>query len=531
MSKQVTEIDRVYKQLSTPFFVLLGFSFLAISGLVIFVTHIQNQNSVEASVHLAETVIDANEHTLGMTAFDNGYWDVVVENMVTQVNPDWADENIGGYLFKSANISSTYVLDGENAHVYSSISGKRLKDDPLVRFSSGLDILIKRARDGDPTAEPATVTGFIRDQEAVHFAAVVLMTSYTKKDGIETNYASNSVLILTRKIDQGFLERQAANYSLPGLKFIPSEGLITGATLPLTTKEGFRVGTLSWQPRLPGDEVLPTLLIAIFVAFALMGIMTYFFLSRTRALAVQLSEAKAEADYANLAKSDFLANMSHELRTPLNAVLGFCGIIRAETYGPLQNDKYQEFIEDIEGAGEHLLELINEVLDLATIEAGRTELQMEEINLGETIRSATKYVNNWAVEKGISLNVELEQVDPIITADLTAVRQIVLNLVSNAVKFTPKNGEVSCLCSLSSDGRAIIKVIDNGIGIEQSDIQKVMEPFGQVVSADKRDHKGSGLGLPITKKLTELLGGTFLLESKFGVGTQVTVSFPAQIKI
>ncbi len=526
MTAPQPDIKTAIRQISAPFFVLLAASFLTIISLVVFVTHNQNKDAVLASIHQAKAVVASNETNLARIAIDNGYWDEAVENMVFRVNLDWGDQNFGSYLYETSEISSTYVLDSNNLTVYSALSGQRSDDDPIARFGRPLETLIEQAKSGGRSAEPTAVSGFIRDPDCIYFTSVLRMTTYETIDGVEVNTATDSVLIITRKLDDAYLHKIATDYLLYGLTWSPERNLTSDAKIDVVGPDGSDFGSLIWTPVLPGDEVLPFLIVGFLFVFALMGVVAYIFQSRTKSFALELAHAKMEAETANRAKTEFLANMSHELRTPLNAVLGFSGIIKSEMYGPLQNSKYTEFIEDIEGAGNHLSELIDEVLDLAKIEAGRKDFTYETINLSNVIRETTKYVGSWALEKEVQLKIVLPDTPPLIRSDLTAVRQIILNLVTNAVKFTPKEGQVTCLCLLDDSGFAVFKVSDNGIGIEASNIPKVLEPFGQVASAETRSHKGSGLGLPITKKLTEHLGGTFTLTSEFGVGTEVTVRFP-----
>ena len=185
-------------------------------------------------------------------------------------------------------------------------------------------------------------------------------------------------------------------------------------------------------------------------------------------------------------------------------------------------------VKDINSTGHHLLELINEILDLIKIEAGQFELHVEEFKFNDAVRDTLKYVKNWADENKVTLDMMLDQKEPSFISDIRAVRQIILNLVTNAIKFTPKCGAVTCSSLVNSDGKITFKIIDNGIGIEKKDIPKVMEPFSQVPTSEARGHNGTGLGLPITKSLVELLGGTLLIESETRVETQITVNLPTQ---
>ncbi len=239
--------------------------------------------------------------------------------------------------------------------------------------------------------------------------------------------------------------------------------------------------------------------------------------------------AMQEAELANRAKSEFLANMSHELRTPLNAIIGFSEIIQSETFGPVGSPKYRDYVTDIHESGKHLLALINDVLDLSKIEAGQMQLHEQTIDVPEVIRSAMGFMTERAREGGVTLAAELGS-DPLpgLRADRRMVMQILANLLSNAVKFTPSGGRVAVKAWHGSHGGYVFQVVDNGIGMALEDIPKALARFGQVDSSLQRAHEGTGLGLPLTKSLTELHGGSLDLESEVGVGTTVTVRFPAE---
>jgi two-component system cell cycle sensor histidine kinase PleC len=242
----------------------------------------------------------------------------------------------------------------------------------------------------------------------------------------------------------------------------------------------------------------------------------------------ELSIAHQQLECAKLAQSQFLANMSHELRTPLNAILGFSEIIKNETFGPVGNVKYREYSNDIHESGQHLLGLINDILDLSKIESGTKELHEDKIEIPEIIRSALKLVGHRAEQGGIKLELEPADQLPALRADERKLKQILVNLLSNAVKFTAAGGEVTLRTWCRMDSGYVFQIVDTGIGIAPEDIPKALSRFGQVDGDLNRKYEGTGLGLPLTKALVEQHGGTLDLQSEVSVGTTVTVRFPAE---
>jgi signal transduction histidine kinase len=241
----------------------------------------------------------------------------------------------------------------------------------------------------------------------------------------------------------------------------------------------------------------------------------------------QLRIARDDAERANHAKSAFLANMSHELRTPLNAIIGFSEIMEQGLFGPLGNKQYSEYAEDIRRSASHLLSIISDILDLSKIEAGRMELHEEMIDLAKVVQSCQTIVKEAAANAGLALRTQLPQGLPPLFADKRSVRQILLNLLSNSIKFTPQGGRVMVEARLEPNGELALAVRDSGIGMSADDIEIVLQPFGQVESAHTRSHDGTGLGLPITKSLAEMHGGSMTVESTVGKGTDIIVRFPA----
>ncbi len=238
-------------------------------------------------------------------------------------------------------------------------------------------------------------------------------------------------------------------------------------------------------------------------------------------------EARRHAEQANIAKSQFLATMSHELRTPLNAIIGFSEVLKSELLGPHQVPQYKEYAGDIHRSGQHLLNLINELLDLSRIEAGKYDLNEEVVSLIDIADDCRRMVEIRAKAKNIDLvfNVADENLAKL-WGDERAIRQVVLNLLSNAVKFTPQSGKIILTVARSADGGQMVSVRDNGPGIPEDEIETVLSSFGQGSLAQKTAEQGAGLGLPIVQKIMELHQGRFDLFSKLRFGTEVIATFP-----
>jgi signal transduction histidine kinase len=245
---------------------------------------------------------------------------------------------------------------------------------------------------------------------------------------------------------------------------------------------------------------------------------------RLRHWAVELSEARDQATAASNAKSAFLANMSHELRTPLNAIIGFSEMMRDAIMGPL-DPRYRDYAGDIGSSGRYLLEIINDILDISKVEAGRLELREEPVSVVESVESCRRMITGTAMVASVSMSFDVAPSLPLIRSDTVRFKQLLLNILSNAVKFTPSGGRARLQAWLEADG-LVIQVEDTGIGMNAEDIEIALVPFRQVEGALARRFRGTGLGLPLAKALVDLHGGQLEIKSALGRGTSVSIRLP-----
>jgi PAS domain S-box-containing protein len=240
----------------------------------------------------------------------------------------------------------------------------------------------------------------------------------------------------------------------------------------------------------------------------------------------ELRDAKEKAEQTSRQKSEFLARISHELRTPLNAILGFSEVMRLERFGKLQNEKYRDYVSDIHASGAHLLSLINDLLDLSKVEAGKLELNFASVNLSEVTDHAIRLLGERAQQARVIMKKSFPPKLPNVVADLRSMRQIMLNLLSNAIKFTDPGGQVTVGARLNKAGELILRVMDTGVGMSAEELKSALEPFRRVSSPARPEREGTGLGLPLTKALAEANRASFSISSEPGKGTAVEIVYP-----
>ena len=304
-------------------------------------------------------------------------------------------------------------------------------------------------------------------------------------------------------------------------------GYVFGATLPVAT-------AFLWH------DTGPSLLMG-FMTLAYVALLLFMARAANRsvaelielklekaALVGDLVRAKDVAEQASRIKSHFLANMSHELRTPLNAIIGFSEVIRRQLFGPVGDTRYQDYVGDINRSGQHLLRLVNDILDISKLEAGAMEIADDLVDVSQLLTECVRFVSTQAATIGVTVTVDLPATLPALRADELRFKQVILNLLTNAVKFSRRGSTVTITAGRSAEGGLELCVRDSSIGMTEDEIAIALQPFRQVESATTRRQSGTGLGLPLAKSLVERHGGSFRIESERGKGTSVTVSFPSE---
>jgi signal transduction histidine kinase len=245
--------------------------------------------------------------------------------------------------------------------------------------------------------------------------------------------------------------------------------------------------------------------------------------------AEELTDAKQAAEKASIAKSEFLAKISHEIRTPLNAIIGFSEVMMDERFGPIGNERYRQYLKDIHASGGHLISLLNDLVDLSKIEAGKLDLTFASVSLNDLTQQCVAIMQQQASREHVIVRTSLSANLPQIVADARSVRQIALNLLSNSIKFTGAGGQVIVSTALTDDQEVVLRVRDTGTGMSEKDLETALEPFRQVATVAQWGSGGTGLGLPIIKALVEANHARFRIASEVGSGTLVEVAFPTTL--
>ena len=527
--------------------VAAGVSMFTVLGLLYITTQRLNSESAATNRRLADTAVSNTLAEMRDWAREYAWWDASLEHLVLKLDPTWADDNIGLYASENLDISLTFVRSGDDTAIIGFAGGEITDAEPSTIVGPDLETLVLEARKS-PFDQVTPVAAIAHHEGRAYFLAAAAITPEQVPEDM-TLFTPRAVLVFGRAIDDDYLATISDRFNLPDFAFetvLPPDD--ARDAMPANGISGDTVGYFVWTTAKPGDGLMRILAIPVAIAIAIIAGLsgwTVYLARRAENEAVKVIEQHREQNrllskrerelvlhkealqLANQRKTRFVTNMNHELRTPLNTILGFSEIIRNEQLGPIQNKRYVEYAQDIYNSGSFLLAIVNDILDLSAIEAGKVTLNVENFALKPLIAGCLQTFRTQLSVKDLRVETAIADNLPKLHADYRAVQQIFVNLMTNAVKFTEKGGRITVRVRASAEpGKQEIVVEDTGIGIDPSHLDTITEPFAQV--SDSRYHAvpGTGLGLSIVKGLVELLQGSFQIESEVGNGTTVTITLP-----
>ncbi|MDF1792808.1 MAG: histidine kinase dimerization/phospho-acceptor domain-containing protein [Thalassobaculaceae bacterium] len=521
---------------------------LAVGALWFAVVEI-DRTAARSSSRLAITAIEDVTRDIALVAKDYSYWDATTANVLTDLNPEWADENLGTYLAETFETAATVVIDGSDNVVYTWVDATwpSLSPESVDRILADLAYPIGLARDA-PMERPEGVPCLVQTEIGLVVAGVAAITPESPL-GDELVRHARPVMIVLRPISAEWLARTGERFGLDNLRVLFAVEEASDHAVTLFRSDGSVIAALDWKAPKAGlnalrDLAVPAAVLLI-LALAASVVVIYRAIQAQQSLvarAQDLSEANSDlvtrdqqvrsalqrAEHATRAKSAFLARISHEIRTPLTAIIGFSQILKLQHRPNREKTREQEYAEIIHESSQHLLALVNDLLDLSKIESGGFEINESWVDISREISSIRTVLGVEADRKGVALTVDVPDDVPALYADSKAIRQILTNLVSNALKFTPQGGKTVVRLLPMADGGLTLAVADTGAGIGPEDQVTIWEPFTRARNPALAQAEGTGLGLYLVKMLAELHGAEVGLDSEIGKGTVVSVVFGAE---
>jgi len=506
-------------RLISPVIIATVASLLALSGIAVFFADRLDTNSAASERRMLSRLVAGVPTNLARLAEDNSWWDEAVENIYVTENLDWIAATLGSTFEGTGDIEGTIILRPDDSVLYTVYRIEKPADIEGL-LANGLKATIEKLK---PVATDTGITtgGYVVSNGRV-FALGISMVHPSGSVVFDPPLGTQRrpVLMFYKEVHQDLIQSFSRASELRNLSFRTGENAAPldnpRAVLELNNINGQPLGYFVWSPIKPGALLLQQLL---WPAIFLMGLIIIALASFVRR-AQTLIDDLAKADRAKMA---FLASMSHEVRTPLNAIIGFAEILNLGLHGEIKGEKNKEYLEIIRTSGEHLLTVINDILNISKLDAGKMEVFAEAMDPVEVIAESVSMIETGARERSIRLITELESA--IIVSDERIIRQILINILSNAVKFTAPGGQVSVRAEALTD-TYVVTVADTGVGMSTEEVDVALAPFGQVHSNSQTTSVGTGLGLPLVNRFITLIGGRMTIRSAPGHGTSIKLEFP-----
>ena len=483
---------------------------------------------------LLTSVVDTYQRNLSKGVTDYAWWDELYNYFQGTRDAAWEEDNLGPYISEHFDIDYVAVTSKAGSVLYF-YSKSKARAALSAKDAAVLVRLTRLAFQSSKSRNEAASSGIVEFGGTAGIAAVsaIHVPPSSKNQKPER---SQLCLVEVRALTPTFLSKIGREYGLANLAIRKTDAVGLRLRDPMSAPSEFR---LIWEPSNSGHNlflrILPTVVLIGFASFlSLLGLMAlgskisqHLRSSEARTLNAELDASRARAQFAeetSRSKSMFIANMSHELRTPLNAIIGFSDFIWSEVLGPIGVRKYREYIADISNSGHHLLRIVNDILQVSRIEAGKFEPVLEDVSLNEVLTDSVRMMEVLAAKRRIELQVSKPEGLAVVRADRQALHQILLNIISNAIKFSFEGARVEIDCNPTSDNGAFdVRITDHGCGIPQNTLRELGKPFVQAEGAYSRTYQGTGLGLAISFMLAKETGASIEIASTEHVGTTVRV--------
>jgi len=510
-----------FRTLVTPVFAAVAASVTAFILLVIFAASEQDAQSLKFEKSVLNQQIFGITNRLAASAMDHAWWNTAVQKVMLDEDPEWIQYSIAETAQDFDHLDGVMIIRPDHSFIFALRTPH--DNEPLIDervfLAAGVGDAIKGLKITPDDENSSTTVGFINlgGRPIAYGASLIRATD-------ETGYTpplnpQRPAIVFYSTLSDAEFAQLGNNNTIENVTFIDKKPTNAGQ-LALINAKGASVGWLTWTPREPGTRMALDMISPALVLLALVVVAMIRFVKRANSLVDGLEQA-------NRSKTSFLASMSHEVRTPLNAILGFAELMSLELYGKIEGKKNKEYLKLIKDSGGHLLSVINDILDISKLEAGRFDVYAEKVLPQDIVAECIHMVGPSAKERGVTLTHACENVT--LYSDERIMRQILINILSNAIKFTKSGGTVD-LIGEQIINQYRITVSDNGIGMSAKEIEIALSTFGQVQNEYTKSHSGTGLGLPLVNRFLTLLDGSFEISSTPGKGTKVTLTFPIKTK-